>query len=66
MAARYGDKIIRGGVLVFLFGQTSKLFIGDYHRQALYVLGGLALLGSAIWLITLIRHRRKASRYGLK
>jgi len=65
-AARYGDKIIRGAILVFLFGQTSKLFIDDFHSYALYVLGGLVLLGIAIWLITLIRHRRKVRAHGLK
>jgi membrane protein DedA with SNARE-associated domain len=44
----------------YLFGEAFRLFIDDYHSYALYVLGGLVLLGIAIWLITLIRHRRKS------
>jgi len=50
----------------YLFGEAFKLFIDDYHKYALYVLGGLVLVGLAIWLATLIRHRRKAREHGLK
>jgi membrane protein DedA with SNARE-associated domain len=50
----------------YLLGQTFTLFIDDYHKYALYVLGGLVVLGLAIWLATLIRHRRKARAHGLK
>jgi membrane protein DedA with SNARE-associated domain len=50
----------------FLFGQTFTLLIDDYHKYALYVLGGLVLLGVGIWLTTLIIHRRKAKEHGLK
>lgn len=50
----------------YLFGEAFKLFIDDYHKYALYVLGGLVLLGLAIWLTTLIIHRRKAREHGLK
>jgi membrane protein DedA with SNARE-associated domain len=50
----------------YLLGQTFTLFIDDYHKYALYVLGGLVLLGLAIWLATLVRHRRKARAHGLK
>jgi len=50
----------------YLFGEAFKLLIDDYHSYALYLLGGLVLLGIAIWLITLIRHRRKARAHGLK
>lgn len=50
----------------YLLGETFKLFTDDYHRYALYLLGGLVLIGMAIWLITLIRHRRKARAHGLK
>jgi len=50
----------------YLLGQTFTLFIDDYHKYALYVLGGLVLLGIAIWLATLIYHRRKAREHGLK
>ena len=50
----------------FLLGEAFKLFIDDYHRYALYVLGALVLLGIAIWLATLILHRRRAKEHGLK
>jgi membrane protein DedA with SNARE-associated domain len=50
----------------YLFGEAFKLFIDDYHSYALYVLGGLLFIGIAIWLGTLIRHRRKAREHGLK
>ena len=49
----------------YLFGEAFKLFIDDYHSYALYVLGVLVLIGIAIWLIMLIRHRRHARRAGL-
>lgn len=44
----------------YLLGQTFTLFIDDYHKYALYVLGGLVLIGLAIWLATLIYQRRRA------
>jgi membrane protein DedA with SNARE-associated domain len=46
----------------YLFGEAFKLFIDDYHRYALYVLGALVLIGIAIWLTTLIRHRRHSRK----
>jgi len=49
----------------YLLGQTFTLFIDDYHKYALYVLGGLVLIGLVIWLTTLIRHRRRARMAGL-
>ncbi len=49
----------------YLFGEAFKLFIDDYHSYALYVLGGLVLLGFALWLITLIRHRRRPRPIGV-
>lgn len=49
----------------YLFGEAFKLFVDDYHKYALYLLGGLVLLGLAIWLVTLIRHRRKAREHGI-
>lgn len=49
----------------YLLGETFKLFIDDYHRYALYLLGGLVLVGLTIWLITLIRNRRRAIAAGL-
>ena len=50
----------------YFLGETFKLFIADYHKIALYVLGGLVALGLAIWLASLIRRRRKARERGLK
>jgi len=54
------------GYAGYLFGEAFRLFIDDYHRYALYVLGALVLAGVAVWLTTLLRHRRRARRHGLK
>ncbi len=48
----------------YLFGEAFKLFVADYHRYALYVLGALVLVALAIWLATLIRQRRHARAQG--
>ncbi len=45
---------------------ASQIFIDDFKRYGLYVLGGLVLLGVGIWLTTLIVHRRKAREHGLR
>lgn len=50
----------------FFLGKAFEEFIDDYHRYALYLIGGFVALGISIWLITLIRHRRKAREHGLK
>lgn len=50
----------------FFLGKAFEEFIDDYHRYAMYVIGGLVALGIAIWLATLIRHRRKARELKLK
>lgn len=50
----------------YLFGHAFKLFVDDYHKYALYVLGGLVLFGVVIWLTMLIIHRRKAREHGLE
>jgi membrane protein DedA with SNARE-associated domain len=50
----------------FGLGEASKYFIADFKRYGLYLLGVLVLVGFIIWLITLIRHRRKAREHGLK
>jgi membrane protein DedA with SNARE-associated domain len=50
----------------YLFGQAFMIFIDDYHRYALYVLGGLVLIGLGIWLFALIRRRRRARQQDLK
>jgi membrane protein DedA with SNARE-associated domain len=44
----------------FYLGETFKLFIADYHRYALYILGALLLVGIGIWAFTTYRHRRRA------
>lgn len=41
---------------------ASQLFIDDFKRYGLYFLGGLLLVGFSVWLVTLIRHRRKAKQ----
>ena len=45
---------------------ASQFFIDDFKRYGLYFLGGLLLVGFSVWLVTLIRHRRKAKQHGLK
>ncbi len=47
-------------------GEASQFFIDDFKRYGLYFLGGLLLVGFIVWLITLVRHRRKAREHGLK
>ena len=50
----------------FYLGKAFEEFIDGYHRYALNVLGALVIVGLLIWLVTLIRHRRKARQHGLK
>jgi membrane protein DedA with SNARE-associated domain len=50
----------------FFLGKAFEEFIDDYHRYALYVIGGFVALGISIWFVTLTRHRRKAREHGLK
>ena len=45
---------------------ASQLFIDDFKRYGLYLLGALVIVGLTVWLTTLIRHRRKAREHGLK
>jgi len=44
----------------YLFGEAFRLLLDDFKRYELYVLLGLVLVGVLIWLVTLIRHRRRA------
>jgi membrane protein DedA with SNARE-associated domain len=44
----------------YLLGETLKLFMADYHRYAVYVLGAFMLIVFTIWAITLLRFRRKS------
>lgn len=50
----------------FLSSEAMELFLGDLKRYEILALGALVGLGIAIWVITLIRHRRKARQHGLK
>ncbi len=44
----------------YLFGEAFRLFLDDFKRYELYVLLALVLVGLLIWLVTLMRHRRRA------
>lgn len=44
----------------YLFGEAFRLFLNDFKRYELYVLFALVFAGLLIWLITLMRHRRRA------
>ena len=52
--------------LGYLAGEAVRLLIDDVKRYEIYLLGALVLIGFAVWLATLIRHRRKAREHGLK
>ena len=44
----------------FLSGEAIELFLDDIKRYELVALGTLVVLGIAIWVFTLVRHRRRA------
>lgn len=46
-------------VLGYLFGEAGRLFLSDFQRNGLYLLGAVVLLGVVIWLITQLLQRRK-------
>ena len=48
------------GYAGFLFGEAFRLFLDDFKRYELYVLLALMVAGFFVWLILLIRHRRRA------
>jgi membrane protein DedA with SNARE-associated domain len=48
------------GFAGFLSGEAIELFLDDIKRYELIALGTLVALAIAVWLITLIRHRRRA------
>ena len=54
------------GYAGFLFGAGYRLILADFALYETYVLFALALVGVLIWLISLIRSRRKAGERGLK
>lgn len=49
----------------FFSGEAIELFLDDIKRYELYALGALVAIAIAIWLITLIRHRRHARKLRL-
>ena len=46
--------------LGYLFGEAGRLFMHDFQRRGLYLLGAVVLLGIIVWLITYLWQRRKA------
>jgi membrane protein DedA with SNARE-associated domain len=48
----------------YLLGNTFEMFIDDYHRYALYVLGALVAIGLTVWTATMLRLRRQAREHG--
>jgi membrane protein DedA with SNARE-associated domain len=50
----------------FYLGEAFEQFIDDYHRYALYLIGGLLALLCLGWLIVLIRRRRQVRRHGVE
>jgi membrane protein DedA with SNARE-associated domain len=47
----------------YLLGQTFMLFVDDYHRYVLYVLGTLLVGAIVLWIFTFFRLRRKAREF---
>jgi membrane protein DedA with SNARE-associated domain len=54
------------GVLGYLFGEATQLFLEDIHKKGLWLLGALVVVGVVIWAITLIRTRHRARERQLK
>jgi membrane protein DedA with SNARE-associated domain len=46
--------------LGYAFGEAGKLFLDDFHRRGLYLLGAVVLIGMIVWLGTLLWQRHKA------
>jgi len=46
----------------YYLGKAFEQFIDDYHRYALYVIGGLLVLGIGLWIAALVRRRILARR----
>jgi membrane protein DedA with SNARE-associated domain len=44
----------------FLFGEAFRAFVDNFQMYEIYALLGLVVAGVFIWLITLLRHRRRA------
>lgn len=50
------------GFVGYLFGEAFRLFMDDFKRYELYVLGAFVVLAFSIWTITLLHHRKKSKR----
>lgn len=48
------------GYIGYLFGEAFRLFIADVKHYGLIALGALVAIGVAVWLTTLILHRRRS------
>lgn len=49
--------------LGYAFGEAGRLFLNDFHRRGLYLLGVVVLIGVIIWVVTLLRQRQKAKEH---
>ena len=50
------------GLFGFLFGEAFRLFLDDFHRRGLYLLGAVVVLGVLVWVATLLYQRHKAKQ----
>ena len=48
------------GWIGYLFGEAFRLFIADVKHYGMIAVGVLVLVGATIWIITLVRHRRRS------
>ena len=48
------------GYAGYLFGEAFRLFLDDFKRYEIYLLLALVFVAMSIWIITLLRHRRRA------
>jgi len=46
----------------YSLGKAFEEFIDGYHRYALYVIGGLLVLAFVLWILAVVRRRRRARR----
>jgi membrane protein DedA with SNARE-associated domain len=50
----------------YLLGETMRLFIDDYHRYALYVIGAVVAVLVVLWVTAFLRARRKLKELSQK
>ena len=48
----------------YLSGEAFSLILSDFRHYELYLLLGLVAAGFLLWMVTLIRHRRRAKAHG--